>query len=112
MTDSTSGPYQALEADMHALMSDIPDLRPGMMFGCPVYKVSGKLALGFHERQGVFLKLGQERARQLLADGSVQPFEPMPGRPWKDWVLLTGELEAARPLFDEAVAFVRREAGA
>ena len=112
MSDNAFRPAAGLEADMHALMSEMPETRPGKMFGCPVYKVNGKLALGFHPQQGVFLKLGQARASALLAAGSVQPFEPMPGRAWKDWVLLTEDLEAARPLLAEAVAFVRRAAGA
>ena len=112
MSDSAFRPAAGLEADLHALMSEMPETRPGKMFGCPVYKVKGKLVLGFHPRQGVFLKLGQARARALLATGSVQPFEPMPGRAWKDWVLLIEDLETARPLLAEAVAYVRREAGA
>ena len=112
MSDNAISPAAGLEADMHALMSEMPETRPGTMFGCPVYKVNGKLALGFHPRQGVFLKLGHERARALLAAGSVQPFEPMPGRAWKEWVLLTGNLDAARPLLAEAVAYLRRETGA
>ncbi|MDE0610647.1 MAG: hypothetical protein OXH77_12155 [Anaerolineaceae bacterium] len=78
------------------------------MFGSPCYKVKGKMALGVFG-DGIVLKLGETRSRALIESGSAQSFEPMPGRAWREWVLLTGGFEAAGPLLAEAVAFVRRE---
>lgn len=103
-------PDPGVAAIMHALMAD-QGAQPGNMFGSPCYKVRGKMAAGVFGK-GIVLKPGEARSRALIEAGAAQPFEPMPGRPWREWVLLTEGFESAGPLLAEAVAFVGRESGA
>ena len=102
-------PNPEVAATMHALMAD-QAAQPGKMFGSPCYKVNGKMALGVFG-DGIVLKPGAARSRALIEAGVAQSFEPMPGRAWREWVLLTEGFESAGPLLAEAVAFVRRETG-
>lgn len=90
------------------IMQTIPLAVPGKMFGYPGYKVNGKLAVGLFD-SGIIAKVGAARAGELITAGKVEAFEPMPGRVWKDWVLVTGDFEANRELFQEAVVFVEAE---
>ena len=103
-------PDPAVAAALQAIMANLPT-QPGKMFGSPCYKVGGRMALGVFG-DGVVLKLGEARSRELIDAGRAQPFEPMPGRVWREWVLLTGVPGASCELFAEAVDHVRRHAGA
>ena len=103
-------PNPEVAAGMHDIMAG-HEAQPGVMFGSPCYKVNGKMALGVFG-DGIVLKLGEARSRALIDAGAAQSFEPMPGRAWREWVLLSGNFEASRALFGEALAFVRRETGA
>jgi hypothetical protein len=94
-----------IAAELDAVMRDIPEAKAGKMFGMPGYKVSGKLAVGVFE-DTVVLKLGAERAQALIGEGEAGTFEPQPGRAWKDWISLTGDLTAKRALLEEAVRYV------
>jgi hypothetical protein len=96
------------ETILNTMMQDLPQAKAGKMFGYPAYKVNGKLAASLHA-QGVVLKLGQLRVNELVGQGQGAHFEPMPGRVWKDWLLLTADFEQHRPLFAEAVALVAQE---
>ncbi len=98
------------EAAMNKLMENQPDAKPAKMFGYPGYKVNGKLAVGLHDN-GIIVKVGREQAAKLIGAGQAEPFEPMPGRAWKDWVLLTDNFEAHTELFSAAVALVKQETG-
>lgn len=98
------------EAALHRILEDVAAARPGKMFGFPAYKVNGKLAAGVYET-GIVLKVGPERAKALAGQPGVSAFEPMPGRVWKDWVLMTGNFDQHRALFEEAVAYVLAETG-
>ncbi|MCY4525002.1 MAG: hypothetical protein OXB89_00195 [Anaerolineaceae bacterium] len=102
-------PNPEVAATMHALMAD-QAAQPGKMFASPCYKVNGKMALAVFG-DGIVLKPGAARSRALIEAGAAQSFEPMPGRAWREWALLTEGFESAGPLLAEAVAFVRRETG-
>ncbi len=58
------------------------DLR--RMFGYPCAFVRGNLFMGLHERN-MMLRLSPEHRAELIAAGG-RPFEPMPGRPMKEYV--------------------------
>ena len=96
------------ETILNKIMQDMPQANAGRMFGYPGYKVNGKLATGLHE-QGIIVKVGQKRANEIIGQGTGAPFEPMAGRVWKDWVLLTGNFEKNKALFKEAVTWVMKE---
>ena len=55
------------------------------MFGCPAGFVNGNMFFGvFYD--GLTFRLPAERLVGLSELDGVGPFEPMPGRPWKDYV--------------------------
>lgn len=57
----------------------------GSMFGAKCIKINRKVFAMFFNDEMVF-KLPPERQQQVLALKGVHHFEPMPGRPMKDWI--------------------------
>ena len=55
------------------------------MFGMPSLKVNGKALAGFHEGCMVFKLTGDAHAQAIGLKGA-KLFEPMKGRPMKEWV--------------------------
>jgi TfoX/Sxy family transcriptional regulator of competence genes len=60
------------------------ELKP--MFGCPAYFVNGNLFAGVHQ-SSLMLRLPEDRRAEVIALGGG-PFEPMPGRAMKEYVVL------------------------
>ncbi len=75
----------------------------GQMFGHPCAYVNGNMFLGTFG-QSVVIRVGAERAATLVTD-TVRLFEPMEGRPWKEYVQV-----AADVLPDAEVVALAREA--
>ena len=73
--------YDALAAEMQATSP----ARGGAMFGMPCLKVNGKAFAGFHQGEMVF-KLAAADRDQALALAGARLFDPMGGRPMKEWV--------------------------
>ena len=92
-------------AALERVMHDIPGAKAGKMFGMPAYKVNGKLAVGVFS-DGVVIKIGAARTAAEVGKAGIEPFEPLEGRIWKEWVKLTGDLEQQRELIEEAVRYV------
>lgn len=55
------------------------------MFGMPAAFVGGNMFYGVFTN-GVVMRVGEGRRDELSAHDGVQPFEPMPGRPWKEYI--------------------------
>ncbi len=66
------------------------------------------MAVGLFDT-GIVAKVGPERVKELVGFPGIQSFEPMAGRVWKDWVLLTDNFEANHGVFAEAVQYVLTE---
>lgn len=64
---------------------DDPRATRKKMFGMPAGFVNGNMFLGVFA-DGVVLRLPAERRDALSGLDGVGPFEPMPGRPWKEYV--------------------------
>ena len=65
--------------------SGIPiELRP--MFGCPAYFTNGNLFAGVHQ-SSLMVRLPENERAEVVSMGGG-PFEPMPGRPRKEYVVL------------------------
>jgi hypothetical protein len=96
------------ETALNKIMGNMPDAEAGKMFGYPGYKVNGKLAAGLH-KEGIIVKIGRDRAAEVISKGTGAKFEPLPGRVWKDWVLLTSDFDKNAALFKEAVENVKKE---
>lgn len=96
------------EKVLHAMLKDVPAAKVSKMFGYPAYKVNGKLAVDLFD-SGIVAKVGPKRTKELIGKPGIEVFEPMPGRAWKDWVLLTGSFDQNHDLFEEAVQYVLEE---
>jgi hypothetical protein len=59
----------------------------GKMFGMPTLKNGTKAFAGFHENAMVFKLGGQDHAEALALSGA-RLFDPMGGRPMKEWVVV------------------------
>jgi TfoX/Sxy family transcriptional regulator of competence genes len=62
-----------------------PEIVETKMMGMPSLKRDGKLFAGYRE-DALVVKVGRERASELIEAGRAQPFDPSGrGRPMKDW---------------------------
>jgi TfoX/Sxy family transcriptional regulator of competence genes len=41
--------------------------------------------------EGVMVRIGEQRTKQLLESGDAEPFDPMGGKPMREYVLLNSE---------------------
>ena len=70
------------------LVAQNDDVTLGKMFGMPCIKRGGKAVAGFWQESVVFkLPAADARERALALDGAVL-FDPMGGRPMKEWVVV------------------------
>jgi hypothetical protein len=77
--------YEEIAEDLAARN---PDVQAGKMFGMPVVKRGGKATFGVWQESLVF-KLTDEAARErALALEGAERFDPMGGRPMKEWVVV------------------------
>ena len=92
------------------LLSDIPDVRKGRMFGYPAFYV-GRRMFAYLYGEGVGLKLPQAQAQAQLHDGHALPFQPYGKAKMREWIELRhGEVRdywRDRKLFLDAVAYGR-----
>ena len=91
-------------AVVEQLLSD-PAVSEAQMMGMPSLKLGTKMFGGLFDGRLV-VKIGRERAEQLIAAGRAEPFDPSGrGRPMKDWALLAAPADDWLELADEAKAF-------
>lgn len=89
-----------------ALPDDARVIR-SQMFGFPCAFVNGNMFFGTFSAS-VVARIGPASAATRVAAGEATFFEPMPGRPWKEYVqVATGSLDDAglSALSAEALAF-------
>ncbi|MDP9250434.1 MAG: TfoX/Sxy family protein [Chloroflexota bacterium] len=90
------------------VMAGIPDAQLRKMFGYPAAFANGYMFTGLHEDRWV-IRLPEEARSQLAAMGAT-PFEPMPGRPMRGYVIIPQSLLADRdallPWLNQALAHV------
>ena len=67
-------------------MRFLPEAEPRKMFGYPCAFVSGNLFAGLHQ-ENLMVRLSPEDRAIFLAIAGTKPFEPMPGRPMRDYVV-------------------------
>jgi TfoX/Sxy family transcriptional regulator of competence genes len=75
------------------------------MFGCPAYFTGGNLFAGVWQ-ETVMLRLDEDGRAEVASSGG-RPFEPMPGRPMKEYVALPPAMVADA---DVTRTWVRRAA--
>jgi hypothetical protein len=96
------------EKVLNKMLGNVPGAKAGKMFGFPAYKVNNKLAVGLFEG-GIVAKVGPARVQELVGKPGIAAFEPMSGRVWKDWILLTDHFDENSAIFEEAVRYVMAE---
>jgi hypothetical protein len=86
MTTPETGqqPWQEL---LEQVREEHPEVVSGSMFGMPCAKVAGKAFMGSYGGGVVFKLDPQARDRALALPGS-RPFDPMGGRPMREWVVV------------------------
>jgi TfoX/Sxy family transcriptional regulator of competence genes len=99
-----------LVAAFAALVGRRPELTARTMFGYPAAFVGGHLATCLHEQRWI-VRLPDEARAELLGQPGAARFEPMPGRPMKEYVVLPAVLvadpSALDAWVDRAIAHVR-----
>ncbi len=71
------------------------------MFGCPCFFVKGNMFAGAHE-DNVILRLSEDDRRDIAAaHDEVGPFEPMAGRPMREYVALPESVYGDPGVLDE-----------
>ena len=92
-----------------AATAEIEGLEPRKMFGYPAVFSGGNLVAGLYQ-DTVMVRL-PEAERQERVDAGWERFEPMPGRPMREYVTLPAEVfadvEATRGWIERAAAYVR-----
>ena len=71
--------------DRHAGV--LPGAEKLKMFGCPVYTVNGNMFAGAH-REDIFLRLSEPDHDAVFEIDGIRPFEPMPGRVMREYVVV------------------------
>ena len=98
-----------LVARFHEAVAGIEGLEVRKMFGYPAGFVGGNMAVGLHQ-ESFIVRLPEDERAARLADGWDQ-FEPMVGRPMREYVALpsgvAADLEQARHWAERAAEYVR-----
>jgi TfoX/Sxy family transcriptional regulator of competence genes len=99
-----------LVAAFASLAARRPELAVRRMFGYPAAFVGGHMTTALHEDRWIVRLPADDRAA-LLAEPGATAFEPMPGRPMKEYVVLPADV-AADPAaldawVDRAITHVR-----
>lgn len=86
-----SAPPEALTRRFNDIVARYPDVSVRSMFGCPSAFVGGQMFAGVFE-QSVFVRLSPEERATILERLAGKPFEPLPGRVMKEYVILPMEI--------------------
>jgi hypothetical protein len=86
MARATSAEYDAVTEELAATSPTVPS----SMFGMPCLKTGSRAFAGFTEGAMVF-KLGAPEHAEALALAGAHLFDPMGGRPMKEWVVVPAE---------------------
>jgi TfoX/Sxy family transcriptional regulator of competence genes len=100
---------QGLVERFHEAVAGVDGLEVRKMFGYPAAFVGGNMTAGLHQESFIVRLPEAERAERLSDGWSV--FEPMPGRPMREYLALPPEIvedvDATRAWVERAVAYVR-----
>lgn len=93
-----------------AVTADLPDVERRQMFGYPCLFVGGNMVTGLHQAAW-FVRLADKDRAELLRLPGAGPFEPMPGRPMGEYLVLSpavvADNSAVRTWVELAIEFGR-----
>ncbi len=78
---------EALERRFAELVPEDPRVSRRQMFGYPCAFVAGNLFMGLHQ-EAMILRLSEDDRATFLGLGGAAIFEPMPGRPMREYVVV------------------------
>jgi len=108
-TDPWRKPTPELVDRFHEAVAGVDGIEVRKMFGMPAGFINGNMAAGVHQ-ETMIVRLPDDERRARLDDGWAQ-FEPMPGRPMREYVALPPEIvadvDATRGWIERAAAYVR-----
>ena len=78
---------EAVVTLFHAAIAGLPNLESRKMFGYPCAFVNGQMLIGVLGDR-IMLRLSDQDRAQFLKLPGAKPFEPMPGRPMREYVEL------------------------
>jgi hypothetical protein len=78
----------------------------GRGFGARALRFDGKIFAMLDSKGRFVVKVPRIRADELLARGQAVHFEPVPGRPMKEWIVVTGRRPSWLALAREAYEYV------
>jgi TfoX/Sxy family transcriptional regulator of competence genes len=96
-------PSDAL-VELFAAVTPGPPAVSRKMFGFPAAFVHGNMFMGLHQ-EDMLLRLPEDARTELLAVRGAHTFEPMPGRPMREYVVLPPSLLDNR---DKLAAWVNK----
>lgn len=110
---ASGNPWRKAPPDLverfEAAVAGVDGLETRKMFGYPAGFVGGNMVTGLHQESWI-VRLPEEARRERVDDG-WPIFEPMPGRPMREYVALPGEVvadaEAARAWVERAADYGR-----
>ena len=84
-------PTEQTIAIFDSMMPKHPMVERRKMFGCPVAFANGNMFLGLHENR-MILRLGEKERERFIASFDASIFEPMAGRPMREYVVVPEQL--------------------
>ena len=78
---------------------NFPGLEKRKMFGYPVTFINGNMFMGVHG-DSVILRLPENHKIEFLKLKSAKQFEPMPGRPMKEYVVIPDWMYDDKPVLN------------
>jgi hypothetical protein len=84
----------ALAEQFRKAMATYPEAQVRMVFGCPCAFIRGNMITGLFGDEW-FIRLPAEQRPGLLRLKGAHPFEPMPGRPLREQVVLPASIVAS-----------------
>ena len=72
-------------------VQSVPQAQARKMFGYPVSFINGNMFAGLFEDK-LFLRLSEDDRASLLRHRGTAPFEPMPGRPMREYVVVSSTI--------------------
>ena len=87
--------WKKVSPELSALLAEAVEPFPAQkrtMFGCPACMVNDNMFAGVHQDSG-FIRLSEaDRDDYMMTQKGAVPFEPMPGRKMREYVVLTHDI--------------------
>ena len=104
-------PGDAARKFFRSVLPDDPSVKVRPMFGNEAAFVNGNMFMGLYGN-GMFVRLSEEDRAEFLEGKNATLFEPMKGRPMKEYVMipaqLYGDAEAVRPWIARSLSWAAK----